>query len=1226
MVNTVTVDKPETWNGARFNSVNMYRYPGMHELSTGEYGTTETNPAFTGKLVDVKNELTLRGIVMDGMYAEATAASHAETQNIYPSDQGCNFNGESVAPMINVADGGRVNLKDGVILQNNYNTTATATETNLPGGALSVQYGGTARMNVDAKITNNINALGGGIWVDGSLIVSDLIMINNNKVGTATNSRQSNVWLTEATDDQAKANVHYKVVQIGTSSTTDEYGPIDSEAKIGVDKEDWSNTIDGFMPVVYAEDGTQLGTTEDYLEAPYQANQADAGEGIIFHDKAKYKLEKYTDDHYLFWISTWIQAQDHQPTASEEDGGVAWAGIGNITTANQFAWLISLINGENGCTADDFSGKTIVVNNDLDLKASIWVPIENFKGTLEGNGHVIKGLNSPLVKTDMGMFGTTNGATISDLIAKVDFSGDAENVGTLIGTMTNTTLSNVEAAGDLEGKSHTKNMGGLVGKVVSGTIHSAFSVNEMTTSASTTVMGGLVGTNAGNLYNSYAHTTLSGATKTGGLAGVNDGRVENCYAVVGTQTFPAFANTNNGTITICYADNANGYVTTSGDNAQLTGHGTYDAVLGRKAIGYMYDDNKVTATNDYVVSEISYDGGKIDKWPGLLSSLNQWVKAKNAGYSSWNRPITQTLNGDLPVLAFPKDNCLGNYATEDGKMLRYSAYDLTEGNTFNNGLDNLLTAYTNQTANIFLYGNATKVENVPTANVNVFINEDAVLLQKQGSKAGDFINATVGITFDNSCGSADDYFGNTLEYDWHLMSTPLADAKLGITYADVEEHNYWPAETDKGQALTVENSYMPNMTRADVNSDWSAKWDFYTYYEPYYHWINFKRNIKSHHHFDDPHENIPYNGFEQTTDKDNQGNLIKGRGYMMAINQDSYLNQTGTLNNGQVDIPLTMSGSLPEQETPSKDWGSNLVGNPYQAYLDLNIVASENGMNTSREGFYVYDADNGVYGPYMTNASENFAIPSQYIHPHQAFFVVTTTEKPNFKFTYDMATATSNGTSFFRGGTQPRYPLVNIYVENERGNRDLAVIEFNRPVLDGVRKVNNLRNANFKVSAYLEGQNYGLVFVPEGTQKVPVHFRTTEDGTFTMNWQTMHGTFTSLILVDNLTGTRTDMLRNDHYTFNGSVDDYAARFYITFNVTDVNEINGNGEQFAWFDGNDWIVTGNGVLQVVDVTGRVLTSSRVSGQTRIHLNGYAAGVYMLRMSGNNTVKTQKIVVK
>ena len=347
VVNTVTISKPETWNGTRFNSVNIYRYPGVHLRSDDTYGDPTTNPAFTGLLVDVENELVLKGIVMDGMYAEATVVDDPATQeieghdeHIYPSEHGCNFNGQAVAPMINVANGGRVNLKDGVVLQNNYNTTASVTETSNPGGALSVEYGGIARMNEDAQITANINALGGGVWVDGSLIVSDHIKIYGNMLNTGATSRQSNVWLTEATDEQAKANVHYKVIQIGTAATNDEYGPIENDVKIGVDKEDWGNTIEGFMPVVYAEDGTQLGTTDDYLEEIYQANQADPGDGIIFHDQDKYKLEKYTDDNYLFWISTWVQRQDHQPTASEEDGGVEWDGIGNITTANQFAWII----------------------------------------------------------------------------------------------------------------------------------------------------------------------------------------------------------------------------------------------------------------------------------------------------------------------------------------------------------------------------------------------------------------------------------------------------------------------------------------------------------------------------------------------------------------------------------------------------------------------------------------------------------------------------------------------------------------------------------------------------------------------------------------------------------------------------------------------------------------------------------------------------------------------
>ena len=1203
VVNTVTVAKPETWNGARFNSVTLYRYPGVHKLSTGEYGDPSTNPAFTGKLVEVSNELTLRGIVMDGMYAEATATSHDNTQNLYPSVHGCNFNGQSVASLINVADGGRVNLKDGVVLQNNYNTTATATEMSSPGGALSVQYGGTARMNENAQITANINGVAGGVWVDGTLIVSDHVQIFNNKMGTESTSRQSNVWLTEATDDQAKANVHYKVIQIGTASTTDEYGPIENDVKIGVDKEDWGNTIDGFMPVVYAEDGTQ-----EYLELPYAQPQT-----IIVHDANKYELEKYTDNHYLFWISTWLQKQDHQPTASEEDGGVAWDGIGNITTANQFAWLISLINGENGQTADDFQNKTIVVNADLDLKAAIWVPITNFKGTLEGNGHVIQGLNSPLVKNDMGMFGTTNGATIQNVIAKVDFSGDAENIGTLIGTMNGGTLNNVEAAGDLEGKVHTQNMGGLVGKVESGSIHSSFSVNDMTTSASTTIMGGLVGTNGGDLYNSYANTTMSGATKIGGLVGVNDGHVENCYAVVGTQTFPAFANTNNGTIKICYADADNGYVTTSGDNANLSGHGTYDPVTDRKTIGYMYADNKVNASNDYVVSTIFYDNNHIDKWPGMLSSLNQWVKAKNAGYTPWFRPISQDLNGDLPVLAFPKDNCLGNQPTADGKMLRYSAYDLTDGTNFNNGLDDLLVAYKDQTATIFLYGNATKVEQVPTNNMNVTVNEDAVLLQKQGAK-GAFINTTVGISFDNSYKKAVSTGDPSmpLTYDWHLMSTPLSNAPMGISWSSGQV-NWWDTQDWDdaiGQVTGVSGSYLPDGTDA------VSHWDFYTYYEPQYHWINFKRNSSSHAHYEEPHGWISY---------DNEATLVPGKGYMAAIDQDSYLSNTGTLNNGDVPIKLTYSNDGTGLEAPTKDWGSNLVGNPYQAYLDLNAVADGTGYTK----FYIYSAETNQYVPFTKDQSSNTWTPSQFIHPHQAFFVLTDANDGNFKFTYDMATASKdeNGNSYFRKGAQIDYPLINLFAKDEAGALNYTIIEVGRPELGGAEKTEALKTTDFDLYAHYGQNDYKLLFTPEEAQRVAVFFNTKKDGTYTLSWDTQNGEFSFLHLIDNITGVEVDMLDNDHYTFEGLASDYASRFYILFNNPNVEpggngNGNGNGE-IAYFDGYGWIVNGEGVLELIDVTGRVLYREYLAGDmNRIHLDNFKTGVYVLKLGD----MTQKIIIK
>ena len=50
-------------------------------------------------------------------------------------------------------------------------------------------------------------------------------------------------------------------------------------------------------------------------------------------------------------------------------------------------------------------------------------------------------------------------------------------------------------------------------------------------------------------------------------------------------------------------------------------------------------------------------------------------------------------------------------------------------------------------------------------------------------------------------------------------------------------------------------------------------------------------------------------------------------------------------------------------------------------------------------------------------------------------------------------------------------------------------------------------------------------------------------------------------------------------------------------------------------------------RVLDVTGRVLYTNYLSGdQSRISLNHYAAGTYLLRLVKNDkNVKTQKIVI-
>jgi hypothetical protein len=1191
IVNQVTASKQLDWNGLPYSNVIIYRYNGGHELSATDASIVgnPNNTAYLGTLLNVTKRMTMEGITLDGYYNNGVTGT---------DDNGGPHTVTASASMITIANGGTLELSNGTVLFNNNSSSVS-------GSAVNVANGGKLMMNQDATIKNNVTTGdGGGVYMAGTIVVSDNIQIINN----LKSGEQNNVFLTAAD----------KMITIGTAAGNDAYGPLSADAKIGVTKSLTADIDNTYTRVVNVDQDVE------WLETPFNTHP----NSIIYHDGQKYQLVKYTDPKILYWLGTWVTLQDHVPTTAE--GGWTWNGTDNtinIETQYQYAWVISIVNGENGQTGNSLEGKTVNILADLDMDESIWVPIGDdrhpFKGTINGNGHLIENMHSPLVQNYMGMIGKADGATIQDVMAKVNFNSNAANMGAVVGDMTTTTISNVEAAGIVEGGSNTVNLGGIAGNVVSGTIHSSFAVCDLT-GTTETVMGGLVGTNGGNLYNSYANVNMEGSNTMGGLVGENKGgcHVENCYVNLGQMEIPAFAYTNHGEIKYCYASKAGQYVAPESevaDNVAPTLSGIFAAVKDRKHLDYMYRDNIVTApeANTYANHEgIEYTNNTHAPlvWNGLLSVLNEWVdKTEVEGdFSSWYRPTTNTINGDLPVLAFPKDNCLGNFAEEDGKFLRYSAYDLTAGTSFNNGLDDLFTYYSGKAANIFLYNNATDVAN-GSGNANLFINEDAVLLQSGSND----ITATVGVTFDNSCKKAVDHLWNTLEYDWHFMSTPLSNALIGATYKDEDSHGF-----GSGVDITkMENGYFPNglpVTTPGGEND--VKWDLYTYYEPEYHWINLKRNKNNHYHYDLDNPKIEYNEADQANGA--QSVFTPGKGYMMAISQDSYMNSTGKLNKGSEKVTLYNK----EELTPVYNKGWNLVGNPYQAYLDLSQI-------TGRGDFYIYDADQGVFAPVTDGQSSNPCIPSLLIHPHQGFFMHiknSDDESELFTFNYEWATAEKdeNGASYFRGSEgRIDYPLVNIFAENEHGNRDLAVVEFNRPELGGATKVNCVRNTNFQLAASLEGERYGLVFTPEGTERVPVHFTTEEDGTFTLTWNTHNGEFTSLLLVDNMTGTITDMLHTDHYTFDATTDDYASRFYITYRVTAVDEnVDGDGT-FAFFDGSAWIVEGKGMLDVVDVQGRTLFSERlVNDKNRVSLNGVAAGVYLLRVSDGNDTMVQKIVVR
>ena len=332
------------------------------------------------------------------------------------------------------------------------------------------------------------------------------------------------------------------------------------------------------------------------------------------------------------------------------------------------------------------------------------------------------------------------------------------------------------------------------------------------------------------------------------------------------------------------------------------------------------------------------------------------------------------------------------------------------------------------------------------------------------------------------------------------------------------------------------------------------------------------------------------------------------------------------------------------------------MGNPFHAYLDFETFQ---GNNNSIENYYiVYNADgfgdtDNNYGDgfsyYVAGGSENGAYASQYLHPHQGFFVnvkapqddKATPPALNFSEEHTVLRSAIGTSGSYRGEERHAYPLVNLFLKSDKGCSDVCVVELNRPEWGGATKLRDMYTGNGLFYAFHDNKNYAALFATPDAERIPIKFepKDTAGDTYTLSWNTANGEFNKLILVDNLTGVQYDMLRNSSYSFSGKKGDYYSRFYITFDVTGIEEEEEEDDDttgtastsFAFFDGSEWVVTnsshGTATLDLIDLQGRVLHSATLAeGQARIGLPDVAKGMYLLRLNSNNGTKVQKIIVK
>ena len=200
-------------------------------------------------------------------------------------------------------------------------------------------------------------------------------------------------------------------------------------------------------------------------------------------------------------VQTWGYLADTSWYTSAPD-----ASAYHISTAEQLAGLAQLVNADPGTT--NFAGKTIYLDNDLNLSGHEWIsigtvlggdyPEYSFCGVFDGQGHVISNLyshESYIEGADEShnllrnaLFGSVYNGEVKNLGVKnadiwIDPSDDsAAGKGILVDWMGKSKITNCWTSGSIySGTKIEKNIGGIVGITMQGcTISGCYSTATLT--------------------------------------------------------------------------------------------------------------------------------------------------------------------------------------------------------------------------------------------------------------------------------------------------------------------------------------------------------------------------------------------------------------------------------------------------------------------------------------------------------------------------------------------------------------------------------------------------------------------------------------------------------------------------------------------------------------------------------------------------------------------------
>ena len=404
----------------------------------------------------------------------------------------------------------------------------------------------------------------------------------------------------------------------------------------------------------------------------------------------------------------------------------------------------------------------------------------------------------------------------------------------------------------------------------------------------------------------------------------------------------------------------------------------------------------------------------------------------------------------------------------------------------------------------------------------------------------------------------------TIEDGGQLITTSAVNATIekNITAASKDIADHW--YTIASPVNAPEFDEVTNLIDDE-------EYDLYRYDEPTFTWQNSKKDIGG--------------GVHQFTSFEN------GRGYLYRKAGSETIKYVGTINTGDLEDYALLWAS-----TNADLKGLNLIGNPFPHNIYKGVGGAIYDTKLSDKFYYLENNGTWQVGTYTTAIKPGMGI------------IVQTNSGGNITIKDDATPATAEHAA------KANNDEIMLMVSNSQ-YKDVAYAVFGDRY--GLKKIEH-RSAEAPM-LYIPQNNrrYAVAMMSNDTKSFNLNFKAMTMGSYTLSYKSK-GEFNYVHVIDRLTGEDIDMLQGE-YNFIATPGDNENRFVVRLGYMPNNE-GAENEIFAYQNGKNILISGEGELQVFDVTGRMIATQHVNGVETINLQ--SQGIYIFKLNE----KVQKIVVR